>query len=146
VTGMTRRSSGAAYSPKSCSGSHGKSPPALFLWALTACLSLAGMNAMVFNAKTEWLWGPFVGTVVVAIVAASAAYWILFRVLEWRPSVESLRVAAALIMVRQLISDSTRAGHHGALISLCPSTLDPARAGHHSCRATHASEGGFARS
>jgi NO-binding membrane sensor protein with MHYT domain len=38
-------------------------------------------------------------SVIIAVTAGSAAFWILFRVLEWKPHLNYLRLAAALIMV-----------------------------------------------
>jgi NO-binding membrane sensor protein with MHYT domain len=43
---------------------------------------------------------------VIAVTAASAAFWILFRVLEWKPHLNYLRLAAAFIMVSPLFEQA----------------------------------------
>ncbi|TYZ68647.1 hypothetical protein PybrP1_000286 [[Pythium] brassicae (nom. inval.)] len=57
-----------------------------------------GMLAQRTNAVTSWNGGIIVLSSVVAFVAASAAFWILFRALTFWPQFESLRVGSALIM------------------------------------------------
>jgi NO-binding membrane sensor protein with MHYT domain len=42
---------------------------------------------------------PVATSVLIALAAASAAYWLVIRVLEWKPRADNLRVAAALVMV-----------------------------------------------
>jgi NO-binding membrane sensor protein with MHYT domain len=58
------------------------------------------MESMVMNARRTWAPGVVVASMVIAVTAASAACWIIFRVLEWKPDMNSLRIASAVIMVR----------------------------------------------
>lgn len=57
-----------------------------------------GMVAMVFDGRI--IWNPFIVflSVVIAIVASTAAFWILFRFLSIFPELEYLRLLSALIM------------------------------------------------
>ena len=57
-----------------------------------------GMEACVFPGFIIWSPGVVFASVVVAIVAASAAFWILFRLLSVFPNTESLRLSCAIIM------------------------------------------------
>jgi NO-binding membrane sensor protein with MHYT domain len=56
-----------------------------------------GMEAMVFDGKITWNGGVIAASVIIAIVAASAAFWILFRLLSFFPRLEMLRVAASVV-------------------------------------------------
>jgi NO-binding membrane sensor protein with MHYT domain len=56
-----------------------------------------GMDGMVFNGKIEWNIGILVASVIIAVIAASAAFWILFRLLSVYHSKESLRMISAII-------------------------------------------------
>lgn len=56
-----------------------------------------GMEAMVFDGKIEWNVGAIVASVLIAIVAATAAFWILFRLLSFFPRMESLRVVCSIV-------------------------------------------------
>ena len=57
-----------------------------------------GMQACVFPGFIVWSPGVVFASIVIAIVAASAAFWILFRQLSVFPNVESLRLACAVVM------------------------------------------------
>ena len=57
-----------------------------------------GMEAMVFPGRIQWNFGIIAASVIIAIVAASAAFWILFRFLALLPHLEILRVLSAFIM------------------------------------------------
>lgn len=56
-----------------------------------------GMKAMVLDGVIEWDVGIIIASILIAIVAATAAFWILFRLLAMFPYYEFLRVASALI-------------------------------------------------
>jgi NO-binding membrane sensor protein with MHYT domain len=57
-----------------------------------------GMVAMVFDGRI--VWNPFIVflSVIIAIVASTAAFWIFFRFLSIFPELEYLRILSALIM------------------------------------------------
>lgn len=57
-----------------------------------------GMMAMHSKMKVHWDVGLVVASVVIAVIAATAAFWIIFRVLALYPAVESLRLLSALVM------------------------------------------------
>lgn len=57
-----------------------------------------GMEGMVFNAHIEWNYGIVAASVIIALVAATAAFWILFRLLSLFPYMESLRILCSVIM------------------------------------------------
>ena len=56
-----------------------------------------GMEAMVFDGKIEWNQGIVAASVLIAIVAASAAMWILYRLLSFFPKMEILRFLCSVI-------------------------------------------------
>ena len=56
-----------------------------------------GMQAVVLDARIEWNYGVVAASVIIAIVAATAAYWILFRLLALYPQIEVLRLASSII-------------------------------------------------
>ena len=57
-----------------------------------------GMAAMEFHGRIVWNIGIIAASVVMAALASIAAFWILFRLLSIYPDIESLRLAAALVM------------------------------------------------
>lgn len=57
-----------------------------------------GMHALVFDGEIVWQPGIVAASVIIAVVAATAAFWILFRVLSLFPNVEILRIACAAVM------------------------------------------------
>ena len=57
-----------------------------------------GMQAMVFPGYIQWNGGVVFCSVVIAIVAGTAAFWILFRLLALFPYMEVLRFLSAAIM------------------------------------------------
>ena len=56
-----------------------------------------GMNALSVDAEMKWDWGIVAASVLIAVVAATAAFWILFSALPLRPDMEILRVLAGVI-------------------------------------------------
>lgn len=77
----------------------------LLLGGLTAAAGVCimhyiGMNAMTFgtNVTIKWDAGIIFASVLIALFAATAAFWILFRFLSIFPNYEPLRIACALIM------------------------------------------------
>ena len=56
-----------------------------------------GMQAIVLDARIEWNYGVVAASVLIAIVAATAAYWILFRLLALYPQIEMLRLASSIV-------------------------------------------------
>lgn len=57
-----------------------------------------GMNAMVFDGYIQWNYGIVSASVIIAVVAGSAALWILFRLLALFPEIELIRFASAVTM------------------------------------------------
>lgn len=57
-----------------------------------------GMRAQRMNATMQFSGGIVTLSVIIAIVTANAAFWILFRVLTFMPKHQSLRFASALTM------------------------------------------------
>jgi NO-binding membrane sensor protein with MHYT domain len=56
------------------------------------------MEAMVINnAMMKWDAGIIAVSVIIAIVASTAAFWILFRLLALYPRIELLRIACAAV-------------------------------------------------
>lgn len=68
------------------------------LTALGVCvMHYTGMVAMHFNGYIVWNKGIVAGSVLIALVVSTIAYWILFRLLVVFPNMEILRIASALI-------------------------------------------------
>ena len=57
-----------------------------------------GMSAVVFDGYIEWNVGIVIASVIIALIAATAAFWILFRLLSLFPHLEMLRLVVAIIM------------------------------------------------
>jgi hypothetical protein len=57
-----------------------------------------GMASMMFDGEIRWNAGIVALSVVIAMVASTAAFWILFRLLSIFPEMEWLRMASAFIM------------------------------------------------
>jgi diguanylate cyclase len=57
-----------------------------------------GMMAMSTEATVHWDIGIVVLSIIIALVASCAAYWILFRLLALYPAMESVRIASACVM------------------------------------------------
>jgi diguanylate cyclase len=57
-----------------------------------------GMEAMRFQGRITWNIGIVFVAVLIAVVASTAAFWILFRLLSLFPSRESLRLVSSFIM------------------------------------------------
>jgi NO-binding membrane sensor protein with MHYT domain len=56
-----------------------------------------GMLAMTADMKVHWNGGVVFASVLIAVVAATAAFWILFRLLALYPTYESLRFLSSLV-------------------------------------------------
>ena len=56
-----------------------------------------GMSAMVFDGYIEWNQGIVAASVLIAIIAASAAMWILYRLLSFFPKMEILRFLCSVV-------------------------------------------------
>jgi NO-binding membrane sensor protein with MHYT domain len=61
-------------------------------------LHYTGMAALRFHGRITWNWGIVAASVFVAVFAAIAAFWILFRLLSIFPGKESLRILCAITM------------------------------------------------
>ena len=57
-----------------------------------------GMLAMVFDGYMEWNAGIVAASCLIALVAATAALWIMFRLLAMFPNLELLRFICAVVM------------------------------------------------
>jgi NO-binding membrane sensor protein with MHYT domain len=57
-----------------------------------------GMKAIVIDGVIDWNYGIIMASVIIALVAATAAFWILFRLLAIFPYNEVLRIACAAVM------------------------------------------------
>jgi NO-binding membrane sensor protein with MHYT domain len=57
-----------------------------------------GMAAIRFHGRLTWNWGIVVASVFIAVIAATAAFGILFRLLSIFPGKESLRILFAIIV------------------------------------------------
>ena len=57
-----------------------------------------GMSAVVIDADIEWNVGVVIASVLIAVIAASAAFFILFRLLAIYPNIELLRLTCAIII------------------------------------------------
>eukprot|EP01040_Poterioochromonas_malhamensis_P010189 gene10189-11078_t len=57
-----------------------------------------GMESMEFHGRIEWDVGIVAASVVIAVIASIAAFWILFRLLSMYPCFESFRLISAVIM------------------------------------------------
>jgi NO-binding membrane sensor protein with MHYT domain len=65
--------------------------------ALGVCvMHYVGMRAFSCEAEIEWNWGIVFASILIALVAAIAAFWILFCALPLKPEMEILRFAAAV--------------------------------------------------
>jgi NO-binding membrane sensor protein with MHYT domain len=66
--------------------------------ALGVCIMhYLGMMAIVIDADIEWNPGIVAASVIIAVMAETAAYWILFRLLALYPEKEIFRLASAFI-------------------------------------------------
>eukprot|EP00401_Gymnodinium_catenatum_P066577 CAMPEP_0117457476 /NCGR_PEP_ID=MMETSP0784-20121206/425_1 /TAXON_ID=39447 /ORGANISM="" /LENGTH=360 /DNA_ID=CAMNT_0005250945 /DNA_START=420 /DNA_END=1499 /DNA_ORIENTATION=+ len=57
-----------------------------------------GMSAMRFQGKITWNYGYISASVIIAYIAATAAFWILFRLLTIYSTKEILRLSSSLLM------------------------------------------------
>lgn len=63
------------------------------------CMHFLGMSAVTGDFKLEWDVGMIVLCCVLAVVASTAAFWIIFRLLALFPSSERLRITSAVVMM-----------------------------------------------
>ena len=56
-----------------------------------------GMMAIVFDGTISWNGGIVTASVIIAVVAATAAFWILYRLLSFFPKLEVLRIACSFV-------------------------------------------------
>jgi len=61
-------------------------------------MHFTGMVSQTFGAKVEWDYAIVAVAMLIAIVAASAGFWIIFRFLAWKPDNEIFRFVAAWII------------------------------------------------
>jgi NO-binding membrane sensor protein with MHYT domain len=57
-----------------------------------------GMAAIDFEGEIDWNWGIVAASIFIAIIVATAAYWILFRLLSIFPNKELLRIVSSMVM------------------------------------------------
>ena len=69
----------------------------LFIAAGVCVMHYIGMMAMVFDGTILWNGGIVAASVLIALVAATAALWIMFRLLAMFPNIELLRVVCAVV-------------------------------------------------
>jgi NO-binding membrane sensor protein with MHYT domain len=62
------------------------------------------MHAIVADFKIEWNAGIIASSVIIALVASVAGYWILFRLISLYPRREILRLASALVIATAVTS------------------------------------------
>ena len=77
-------------------------PPLLiggfFIGSGVCVMHYIGMMAMVFDGYMEWSAGIVAASCLIALVAATAALWIMFRLLAMFPNWEVLRFVCAVVM------------------------------------------------
>ena len=56
-----------------------------------------GMEAMYFDGYIEWNQGAVAASVLIALIAATAAMWILYRLLSFFPKMEVLRFLCSVV-------------------------------------------------
>ena len=70
-----------------------------FVTATGVCvMHYLGMAAIVTEAKLEYDIGIVAASLIIAIIAATAGYWILFRLLALYPQVELLRLVSSIVI------------------------------------------------
>ena len=69
----------------------------VFIAAGVCVMHYIGMMAMVFDGTILWDGGIVAASVLIALVAATAALWIMFRLLAMFPNIELLRVVCAVV-------------------------------------------------
>ena len=69
-----------------------------FIASGVCIMHYVGMMAMVFDGYMEWNAGIVAASCLIALVAATAALWIMFRLLAMFPNLELLRFVCAVVM------------------------------------------------
>ena len=69
-----------------------------FIGSGVCIMHYIGMLAMVFDGYMEWNAGIIAASCLIALVAATAALWIMFRLLAMFPNLELLRFVCAVVM------------------------------------------------
>ena len=70
-----------------------------FVTAIGVCvMHYLGMSAIVTDARIEYNAGIVAASILIAVIAASAGYWILFRLLALYPHIELLRLISSFIV------------------------------------------------
>jgi NO-binding membrane sensor protein with MHYT domain len=62
------------------------------------CMHYLGMWAMSLDGVVVWNEGIITSSIIIALVASTAAFWILFRLLSLYPHLEVLRLTSAAVM------------------------------------------------
>jgi NO-binding membrane sensor protein with MHYT domain len=62
------------------------------------CMHYLGMWAMSFEGVIVWDKGIIAASVLIALIASTAAFWIMFRLLSLYPQLEILRLGSAFVM------------------------------------------------
>jgi NO-binding membrane sensor protein with MHYT domain len=62
------------------------------------CMHYLGMWAISFEGHIVWDEGVIASSIIIALVASTAAFWILFRLLSLYPQMEILRIVSSLVM------------------------------------------------
>ncbi len=69
------------------------------LTGLGVCvMHFLGMWALEFDGEIDWDKGIIAASVIIALLASTTAFWILYRLLSLYPSMEALRLGSAVIM------------------------------------------------
>lgn len=61
-------------------------------------MHFTGMVSQTFGSETEWDYGIVAVAMLIAITAASAGFWIIFRFLAWKPNSDLIRAVAAVVI------------------------------------------------
>jgi NO-binding membrane sensor protein with MHYT domain len=96
-----------------------------------------GMYAISFDGELEWDYGIVAASVLIAITAATAALWILFRLLSVYTQFESLRLLSAVLMTVAVC------GMHYTGMSACTAVISSSSNSHSSYSHLIAQEDAF---
>eukprot|EP01034_Spumella_vulgaris_P046864 gene46864-58447_t len=62
------------------------------------CMHYLGMWAMTFKGRILWNHGAIAGSLLIALIASTAAFWMLFRLLSLYQGMLILRLGCAIVM------------------------------------------------